>query len=65
MSFIPDPALRLRVGGDGVSEDRAMVRSVEDGGPGVGEAEGEPGDIGEVGSEPLSDPETVSTHTCL
>ena len=46
-------------------EDRALVRSACDGGLGDEAGMGEAGDIGEAGSEPLNDPETVSTQTFL
>ena len=47
------------------NEDKAWVRSAWDGGKGDDDGNGDPGDIGDDGSDPFKDPETVSTQTFL
>ena len=67
-SWIGLPIL-LGTGGEGMDRfvesrvDRALERSACDGGDADGT--GEPGDMGEEGSDPFNDPDTVSTQTFL
>jgi hypothetical protein len=49
---------------DASKEDKALEISICEGG-GEDNWSGEPGEAGDAGSDPLNDPDTLSTVTCL